>query len=83
MKKLFIETNAENMVAFSDGTNAYVVEAYRFDENLTLDVAKTADYSNFDGCKTAEECNIAMGENSENVYSLADIIDGAERVTEF
>lgn len=83
MKRFFVETNGDNMVAFTDGTEAFVINENCFDEKLTLDVAKNADYSNLDGCETAEECNTAMGQNGENVYPVNQIFDAAENTVEF
>lgn len=62
MKRYFMETNAYNMVAFVDDSgDCYIVHEESFDEPLTLEVAKNADYSNLDGCETAEECEFCMG----------------------
>ena len=66
MKRYFVTTNADNMVLFvDDNNNAVYIDETAFDEPLTLDVAKRADYSNFDGCETAEEAtaNYADGEH--------------------
>lgn len=48
-----------------DDRKAVFINETAFDEELTLEVAIAADYSNFDGCKTAEEAaaNYYTGEN--------------------
>lgn len=84
MKRYFVETNGENFVAFVDGDNkAYMVDAAAFDEKLTIEVAKEADYSNFDGCETAEECanSIGTSEAFDNIIDWNE--DEYENVTEF
>ena len=61
MKRLFAETNAGSMVLFVDSKKmAYIVEEKSFDERLTLEVAKAADYSNLDNCPTAQDCKDSM-----------------------
>ena len=76
MKRYFIETNAYNSVAFVDGNNkAYIFHEEAFDEPLTLDVAKKADYSSTDDCKTALEIAYAVGDNPEtSVYNWNEIL---------
>lgn len=50
MKRFFVKTNGYNAVIFVDKNgNGYVIDETAFDEPLTLDAAKNADYSNFDG----------------------------------
>ena len=59
----------ETVVLFVDETNkAVYINNTAFDKELTLEVAKQADYSNFDGCETAEEAsaNYFTGENLIN-----------------
>lgn len=66
MKKLFVETNEYNMVLLLDKSNhAFPLHEENFGKKLTYDVARQADYSNFDGCKTAEECKYAAGWDGE------------------
>ena len=68
MKRYFVETAGYNMVAFvDDNGECYILHEGSFDEPLTLEVAKNADYSNLDGCETADECAECMGiVNDEN-----------------
>ncbi len=49
------------------GKAAYINDT-AFDQELTLEVAKNGDYSNFDGCETAEEA-------AENYYTGENIMD--------
>ncbi len=93
MKRFFCKTNAYNYVLFVDDKGkAYFIYENRFDEPLTLDVAKNEDYSNLDGCKTAEECAWAMGEGEyykddddsvyyENVVDMGDYLEENENGT--
>ena len=56
MKRLFVKDEVgEAVVLFVDkaGKAVYITES-AFNEPLTLEVAKKADYSNFDGCEDAE-----------------------------
>ena len=70
MKRYFIETNGYNMVVFADNFNkGCVIDEKSFDQHLTLEIAKTADYRNFDNCETAEECNANYG-NGENLIDF-------------
>lgn len=84
MKKYYVETNAYNCVMIADDFGkAYVCHEEMFDEALTLEVAKSADYSNFDGCENAEECAFAIGTSSamENVIDFDE--NNYEVVVEF
>lgn len=70
LRRFFVETNADNRVMFVDDSNkAYQITEYDFYRehgvDCTLENAKAADYSGFDGCKTAEECAAAVGMNEE------------------
>ena len=64
MKRYFVKTNAFNCVVFADGNGkGYLFGEMSFDDPLTLEVAKRADYSNADGCETVEEISAcAYGE---------------------
>lgn len=67
LKRLFAQdVNGESVVLFVDenGKACYLNDT-AFAEPLTLEVAKKADYSNFDNCETAEEAaaNYYTGEN--------------------
>ena len=65
MKKYFVETQDYNFVAFVDDNNkAVIVPEEAFNEPLTLEVAKAADYSNLEDFDTAEEAaaNYGTGE---------------------
>lgn len=60
------DTVGEAVVLFVDGNNkAVFINDTAFDEELTLEVAKKTDYSQFDNCETAEEAasNYYTGEN--------------------
>jgi hypothetical protein len=62
MKRFFCKTNAYNCVVFVDENGkGFMIYENLFDEELTIDVAKNSDYSNLDGCKTAEECAYSIG----------------------
>lgn len=62
MKRIFVETNDYNLVLFVDKNNkAFAVPDGAFDSELTLEIAIKADYANYDGCETAEECRCAQG----------------------
>lgn len=81
MKKYFCESNAYNCVLLvDDDGNGIAVHDSAFDEPLTLEAAKRADYSGLDGFETAED---AAG----NYFLGGDVIsfcpDDWERVTEF
>lgn len=80
MKRYFVETNADNMVAFVDNNNrVYFFNEQAFDEALNLESAKEQDYSNCDGCETAEEIAHIVGVGE--VYDWNE--DDFESVTEF
>lgn len=65
MKRFFVKTNGYNAVIFVDKNgNGYVIDESLFNEPLTLNAAKNADYSNFDGCETAEDCAASIGINN-------------------
>lgn len=67
MKRYFaVDAVGEAVVLFVDKDNkAVYINDTAFNEELTLEVAKRADYSNFDGCEDAEEAaaNYYTGEN--------------------
>lgn len=61
-KRYFCKTNAYNCVVFVDeNSKGFMIYENLFDEELTIDVAKSASYSNLDGCETAEECAYSIG----------------------
>ena len=77
MKRYFIETNSENQVVFVDeGNKAYIFSRSAFDEKLTLEVAKNADYTNTDNCETALEIACAVGDSEpeKSVYDWNDFL---------
>lgn len=75
MKRYFIETNGYNCIAFVDSDNkAIVFDEICFDETLTIEYVKKADFSNLDGCETAQECINAIGGESNNI-TLVDNFD--------
>lgn len=81
MKRFFVKTNACNAVIFADKNGkAYVIDESLFNEPLTLDVAKNADYNNFDGCETAEECASSIGVD-DNIITFNP--DEYDNITEF
>lgn len=62
MKRLFVKTNAYNAVLFVDENNkAFKIDDSNENDLSTIERAKTADYSNLDGCETADECMYAVG----------------------
>ncbi len=62
MKRYFCKTNGYNCVVFVDENGkGFMIYENLFDEELTIDVAKNSDYSNLDGCETAEECAYSIG----------------------
>lgn len=82
MKRYFaVDAVGEAVVLFVDKNNkAVFINDAAFDEELTLEVAKKADYSNFEGFETAEEAaaNYYTGEN------LMDFNEGDwEKLVEF
>lgn len=80
MKRYFVETNAYNMVVFVDVEgNAYAFYDTAFDEPLTLETAMAADYSNCEGCETAEDIMYATGVGETFTWNE----DEFESVTEF
>lgn len=86
MKRYFVKTNAYNMVVFVDDTGmAYIIHEESFDEPLTIDVAKNADYSNLDGCETADECYwaIGCGDYDRLVIPYSNINDIADGIVQF
>ena len=84
MKRYFVETADYSFVAFVDSENrAYLIDETAFDEKLTIEVAKVADYSNLDGCFTAEECANCIG-TAEAFDNIIDFnADEYSRVTAF
>ena len=81
LKRYFCKTQDYNVVIFADenGQGVYIDES-AFDEPLTLEVAKEADYSNFDGCETAEEAAANYGTGAELIEFNP---DDFEEVIEF
>lgn len=81
LKRVFVkDIVGGTSVLFVDKNNkAYVVPDGAFDEDLTLDVAKSTSYANLAGCDTAESCQWCMG--------VGDVIDYKEdeyeNITEF
>ena len=67
LKRYFANDSVgETVVLFVDESGkAVFINNTAFEEELTLEVAKNADYSNFDNCDTAEEAatNYYTGEN--------------------
>lgn len=66
MKRLYVEdNNGEAVVLFVDeNKKAVYVSDTAFDEPLTFEAAARGDYSNFDGCSTAEEANANYSDGS-------------------
>jgi hypothetical protein len=80
MKRIFAETEDYNVVLFvDDNDKAFVIEETAFDTDLTLEAAKSADYANLDGCKTAEDCYNCQGCGYTIDYNENDFVN----VTEF
>lgn len=70
LKRYFIITNSYNCVVYADGKGkAYMIPEQAWDANLTLEVAKATDYSNFDGCETVEDC-AACNAGSQNIIDF-------------
>ena len=67
LKRYFAKDSVgEAVVLFVDKNNkAVFINDTAFDEELTLEVAKRENFSNFDNCETAEEVasNYYTGEN--------------------
>lgn len=59
MKRYFVETQDYNFVAFTDDKNKgfLMVDEQAFDEKLTLEVAKAADYSTIEDFEDIEGAN--------------------------
>lgn len=70
LKRLFVQDEVgESVVLFvDDNGKACYINDTAFDEPLTLEVAKAADYSNFEGFDTAEEA-------AANYYTGDHLID--------
>lgn len=64
IKRLYCQTNGYNLVVFTDGVKAVYIDETAFDEPLTLEVAKSADYGNFDGFETIEEMSANYADGS-------------------
>lgn len=82
MKKLFTTDMAgQKMVLFVDSENkAVYIEEAAFDEPLTLEVAKAADYSQIEGYETAEEAAANYGNGS----NLIDFVEAEfDEIVEF
>ena len=73
MKRLFVTAEDYSMVVMADENGrGFVIDETAFDEPLTLEVARNADYSNFDDCETAEECAASIGtaEAEQNIINF-------------
>ena len=82
MKRFYVRTNGEDMVMFVDDKNeAFFMDESNFKERLTLDVAKSTEYENIDGCTTALECSCAMGYGEERAVDFGEFED--DELTEF
>ena len=80
MKRYLVTTNADKMVAFvDDNNNVYFFNEQAFDEPLTVEYAKTADFSAVEGCEPAEDIMYAVGVGE--VYDFNE--DEFENVIEF
>ena len=67
MKRFYVKTNGTNFVAFVDEQNkAYIMDECVFGYQLTLEVAKTADYSGIENSETAEDIAYAIGTSVED-----------------
>ena len=83
MKRFFVEAEDYNMVVMADENGkGFVIDETAFAEPLTLEVAKNADYSNFDGCETAEECAECIGTAEAELNIIDFDADEYENVTE-
>ena len=83
LKYYYAETNAYNCVIVVDkNNNAIVLDDNSFDNPLTFNVAVNADYSNFDGCETVEECANCIGVKFE-IYNFEEIKNEYEKIIEF
>jgi hypothetical protein len=57
LKRFFVEAQNCNAILFVDESNrAYVIDESSFNTKLTFDVAKSAHFTIFDNCITAEDC---------------------------
>lgn len=83
-KVFFIKTNAYNMVAFVDKENkCFCFGDECFDERLTFEYAKNADYSSIVGCETAEDVKYITGAGDGEIYDFEEIEKYAEKILEF
>lgn len=81
MKKYFVETNGYNCVAIVDKEdNALILHEECFNEPLTLESAKRADYSNLNGDETVEECLASMGGDLPNIELVEDFFTISDEV---
>lgn len=82
LKRLFVrdETGECAVLFLDDNGKACYINDTAFDEPLTLEVAKSADYSNLEGFETAEEA-------AANYYTGDNLVDFNEEdwetITEF
>lgn len=84
MKRYFAQLQDYNCVIFvDDNCKGFVIDETLFDVPLTLEVAKQSDYSNLDGCKTAEDCAFCIG-TANAISNVIDVnFDEFENVIEF
>lgn len=74
LKRLFVMDGVgEKLVLFADesGKAVYISES-AFNEPLTLELAKNADYSNFENCETAEEASANYADGTHLIDYNAD-----------
>lgn len=83
MKKVFVETNGWNAVAYieDNGNKAFVMIEDNENSFDSLEAVKEMDFSALANCKTANDCQsmIDWGE----IWNAADIINDENCVTEF
>lgn len=83
LRYYYVETNAPVYVVVVDNeNNAILLDETMFDTPLSLEVAKSGDYSNLNGCQNIEECIYSIGTPFE-VYQWKDIVNEFEKIVEF
>lgn len=80
MKRYFVKSLGYNMICFVDNNNmCYAFTEHCFDVPLTVDTAKTLDYSVVDGCDTAYDISIAVSCN-EGIFNFDEILNDKTNV---
>lgn len=67
MKRFHVKSNGTNFVAFVDEEGkAYIIDESVYGYQLTLEAAKSEDYSGIENCETAEEISYSIGAGTDD-----------------